>query len=453
MTFCRLRQSPSWTVSLDHDKEDNLNIAIITLGCPKNQVDSEVMAGILFDNGLKIVKEVGSADVVLINTCGFIESAKQESIDTILKIIGLKKKGKPKIYVWGCLSERYKEEIVNELPEVDGFFGVEPFIQIARLLGESDYTPRKSEVYRSCLSTPAHTAYLKIADGCDHLCTFCAIPLIKGPYRSRTIKSLIHEAEFLAGRGVKELILIAQDTTRYGADLEKGADLYSLLRQLVRIEGIQWIRIMYTHPNHVDENLAALIAAEEKICGYLDMPLQHISNAMLRKMGRGSTRKTIVRLIEMLRREIPGLILRTSFIVGFPGETETCFQELLSFVRDMRFERLGAFVYSSEEGTKAAEYRETVNKRTAEKRLRILMDLQKGIASEINRSLEETVLPVLVDGYDDTQKLYYGRSGGDCLDIDQTVWIQGEAAIGEIEPVRVIASSSYDLMGQSIINS
>lgn len=434
-------------------KKNKPNIAIITLGCPKNQVDSEVMAGILEDNGLKIVRDVSNAETVLINTCGFIESAKQESIEAILKIINLRKNGKPKIYVWGCLSERYKKEIAEELPEVDGFFGIEPFEKMARLLGSPDYSSQEDGVYRPYLSTPPHTAYLKIADGCDHLCTFCAIPIIKGPYRSRTPDSLIREAEVLAGRGVKELILIAQDTTRYGMDLKDSTDLCDLLERLILIDGVQWIRIMYAHPDHLDDKLVTLMASEEKICRYLDIPLQHISDPILKKMGRGSTRQTLVRLITMLRDRIPGLVLRTSFIVGFPGETDIFFNELLSFIKDIRFERLGVFMYSAEEGTKAVEYRETVERKTVEKRYTAIMNMQNKIASEINRSFEKTVLPVIIDGFDASQKLFFGRSEGDCLEIDQTVWMKGNAQVGDIVPVRIKASSSYDLMGDIINRS
>ena len=427
----------------------NKNISLITLGCPKNQVDSEVMAGVLSGNGFNLASQPEEADVILINTCGFIKSAKQESIDRILEILELKKNGKDrKVYVWGCLSERYKNEIAQQLPEVDGFFGIEPFEQIARVLLGSAFRWDGAFHYRPVLSTPSHAAYLKIADGCDHECTFCAIPLIKGPFRSRPVTSLIREASLLAERGVKELILIAQDTTRYGYDLGGSSNLNALLKQLTCIEGIDWIRIMYTHPNHISDDFIQLIASEEKICSYIDMPLQHISNPMLKAMGRGSTNTAVRFLIEKLRDNISNLVLRTSFIVGFPGETEAMFQELIDFIKDVRFERLGAFVYSPEEETPAESLESRIPENIAEKRYQALMETQNSISAVLNQSLESGILPVLVDGYDKQQGLYHGRTEGDCLEIDQTVWIQGETAIGEIIPVRIEATSAYDLYGK-----
>lgn len=428
-------------------------IALVTLGCPKNEVDSEVLAGELSRGGMELIGDTEQADIILINTCGFIEDAKKESIDAILQALELKKNGRNrKVYVLGCLSERYSGEIEKEIPEVDGYFGVEPHEEICRLLIGSSYRSSNEAFKHRVLSTPPHTAYLKIADGCDHLCTFCTIPSIKGEYRSRSVLYLGEEARTLAKRGVKELILVAQDTTAYGSDLNDGTTLVDLLKELVSIEGIQWIRIMYGHPAHITDELVDLIAMEEKICRYLDLPLQHISDGMLQAMGRGTMRKFIENLIVALRSRIPDLVLRTTFIVGFPGETDGMFNDLVDFVQETCFERLGCFIYSPEEGTKAFQFRPTIPRKVAEERFRILLEVQQNISRRINRSLESKTLPVLVDGIDKDQKLFFGRSQGDGLDIDQMVWIRGEAPTGEIVPVRIEGSSAYDLVGRVVPN-
>ena len=427
--------------------------AIVTLGCPKNQVDSEVLAGELVRQGIELVGNPEEADAVFINTCGFIEDAKKESIDAILRIVENKKRFKDqKVYVWGCLSERYRNEIVKEIPEVDRFFGVEPFAEIGQHLLGSTYQWCSDAYCRRVLSTSPHTAYLKIAEGCDHQCTFCVIPQFKGRYRSRPPEDIIREAQSLADRGVKELILIAQDTTAYGSDLSRKTDLVDLLKQLVRIYPFKWIRIMYAHPSHITDDLIQLMANEEKICRYLDMPLQHISDSVLKAMGRGLRRKQIEQLIEKLRTAISGLVLRTAFIVGFPGETEEAFTELADFVREMRFDRLGVFIYSHEEGTEAYSMKQTVPRRVSKKRLKTLMEIQNRISCSNNRSMESRVLEVIVDGYDQDQQLYFGRSEGDSLDVDQTVWIQGNVNVGEIVAVQIQGSAAYDLMGTAIFD-
>jgi ribosomal protein S12 methylthiotransferase len=441
-------------------------IALITLGCPKNQVDSEVLAGELRRGGIELTGDPRRADTILINTCGFVADAKRESIDAILNAVRLRKNGRgpntgkgtpggrggnrsrsPKVVVWGCLAERYKEEIRKEFPEVDAFFGVEPFQNIGRyIMGESYRWTEKAFCGRA-LSTLPHTAYLKIADGCDHRCTFCAIPLFKGKYRSRSIPGLFAEAEALADRGVKELILIAQDTTAYGSDRKDGSDLPRLLRKLVRIRGIEWIRILYGHPAHVDDALMDTIADEAKICKTLDLPLQHVSDRMLDAMGRGMSRSSTERLIARLRNRIPGLALRTAFIVGFPGETDAMFGELLDFVKRSRFERLGAFEYSSEEGTRAFGLKGAIAKTTVRRRHRKLMEAQQVISVELNRKLVSQVIPVIVDGLDPRQKLAFGRTRRDSPDVDQTVWIRGRVKPGEIVPVLIEGYSAYDLAG------
>jgi len=444
-------------------------IALITLGCPKNQVDSEVLAGELSRGGAELVLNPQNADTIVINTCGFVADAKRESIDAILDAVRLKKTGRspravrgsrgpknppggrgPKVVVWGCLAERYKAEIQKELPEVDAFFGVEPFEDIGRYILGGGYRWSDKAFCGRTLSTLPHTAYLKIADGCDHLCTFCAIPLFKGKTRSRSIPGLVREAESLADGGVKELILVAQDTTAYGRDLKDGSDLVRLLEKLVRIRGIEWIRILYGHPAHVDDALMDVVAGEPKVLKTLDLPLQHIADPMLKAMGRGMSRSSTERLIGRLRSKIPGLVLRTAFIVGFPGETEAMFEELLEFVRRTRFERLGAFEFSPEEGTRAFRLKGAIRKPTVRRRYRSLMEVQTVISEQTNRALESKILPVIVDGWDPKQKLSYGRTQGDGPEIDHTVWIRGKARPGGIVSVRIEGSSAYDLAGVAV---
>lgn len=424
-------------------------VAMVTLGCPKNQVDSEVMAGQLMKGGMTLVGNMEEADVILINTCGFIEEAKKESIASILEAVSLKENGRDKkVYVWGCLSERYPDQIRKEIPEADGYFGVEPYEDIGRILLGRSYRWCAEAYGHRMLSTPPHTAYLKIADGCDHRCTFCAIPGFKGKYRSREVKSLVSEARALAENGVKEITLVAQDTTAYGSDFTDGTTLVTLLSELVSVKGVEWIRIMYAHPSHLKEELIDFMVEEEKICRYLDLPLQHISDSVLKAMGRGMDSDSIRRLVAMLRERIPGLVLRTTFIAGFPGETNEKFDELLDFMRTARFERLGVFVFSPEEGTEAFQMHSNVPLSVAEERYRILMETQQDISRKNNRSQESRTIPVIVDGYDENQNLHYGRSEGDALDVDQTVWIRGAVRAGDIISVSIEASSAYDLMGQ-----
>lgn len=429
-------------------KPDQKSAALVTLGCPKNQVDSEILAGILNRHHIPLVANAEEADVILINTCGFIESAKSESIHAIMETLE-KKKTRPgcRVVVWGCLSQRYREELTREIPEVDQFFGIEAYSEILKNvfgIGEAvdtaGFNPR-------ILSTPPHTAYLKIADGCDHRCSFCAIPLIKGRFRSRSADSLVYEASRLAVQGVKEIILIAQDTSWYGHDLEDNAELTDLLRKLTRIRELEWIRIMYTHPLHMSDALIDMMASEEKICKYVDMPLQHISDPLLRAMQRGSGRTAIEKLIAKMRNRIPDLTLRSAFILGFPGETEAMFQELADFVQEIRFERLGCFMYSREENTAAALLKAEIPESVKQKRYHHIMGLQQRISEENNRRMEGRILRVLIDGYDAAQHLSFGRSEGDAPEIDQTVWIEGRISAGSIVPVQIQASAAYDLMG------
>jgi len=420
-------------------------VCLISLGCPKNDVDSEYLWGVLQARGMRLVDSAEQADVVCINTCGFIEDAKQESINAILQAVELKKNSPAKkVYVWGCLSQRYKTQLEKEIPQVDGYFGVEAFSQMEQALCNSSGTKpgRPERIY-----TPPHVAYLKIADGCSHRCTFCAIPLIKGPMRSVPLEQAVGEAEQLAGQGVKELILVGQDTTAYGEDLGRRENLAALIRALVPVPGIEWIRIMYTHPARVTEELADIIAAEPKVCNYLDIPLQHIATSVLKGMGRGMDSRQTRDVIAMLRNRVPGIVLRTAFITGFPGETEEDFRELVSFVESMRFERMGCFVYSPEEDTPAFTMPGQVEKSVAGQRARELMEMQMEISGEINSSLEGRTLEVIIDGFDKEQNMFFGRTRGDCPEIDQTVWINYDPAVkrGDILNAVIQEGYAYDL--------
>jgi ribosomal protein S12 methylthiotransferase len=425
--------------------------ALITLGCPKNVVDSEVMGRLFQEHGVRLTGDPREADVVLVNTCGFIRDAKQESIDSVLECLELKKADPSKrIVVWGCMAERYGETLRKLLPETDATFGVEPFDAVGRFFFGAS-TGRADRPFRPrAISGRAHTAYLKIADGCDHLCTFCAIPQFKGRYKSRRLDSLAAEAEWLAGKGIQECILVAQDTSAYGRDLNDGSNLVRLLRRLAGVKGLRWIRIMYLHPAHVTDELIELMAGEPKICRYADVPFQHISNPVLEAMGRGTSRASIEKLVHTLRSRIPGLTLRTAFIVGFPGETEKSFLELERFVRETRFERLGVFRYSPEEGTRSAGAAGRVAVSTAKKRHRLLMELQARISAQRNKTLESAVLSVLVDGYDPGQRLSFGRTEGDAPEVDQTVWIRAKVPAGRLVDVAIDGSSAYDLTGTPV---
>jgi len=426
-------------------------IALITLGCPKNDVDAETMAGLLQREGFEIVSSLEAADTILINTCGFIESARAESIEAVMKAVRHKQNTGKKLYVWGCLSERYMDVLKREIPEVDGFFGVEPFDTLpAQLLGSLPVKPENPFRYR-LLSTPPHTAYLKIADGCDHLCTFCAIPLIKGKYRSRRPESILEETKILAGRGVQELILIAQDTTAYGHDLHPETSLVDLLDSLVSIRSIKWIRILYGHPAHISDDLINFMADEEKMCRYIDLPLQHISDPVLKAMGRGMSRNDITGLLGRIRSRIPDVTLRTTFITGFPGETRAHFNELLDFIRETGFERLGAFAYSPEPGTHAGGLKKRVAKRIARARFRKIMQEQRQISAALNQGLVGSTIPVLIDGYDERKECFAGRSEGDAPAIDQMVWVRGNVTAGQIVSVNIEEASDYDLIGSTCV--
>ena len=437
-------------------------IGMVSLGCAKNQNDAEIMLGILLQDGCEIVADPSQADVIIVNTCGFIESAKRESIDAILEMAEYKEDKCRLLIASGCLAERYSEEIAKEIPEVDAIIGTGDYDRIAEAIkkafdgekpiicGHKDRTPE--ERLPRVLSTPPYTAYLKIADGCDNNCTYCAIPKIRGKFRSRAIDDIVSEAEELAENGVKELILIAQDTTRYGVDLYGKYSLDSLLEELVKIEKIQWIRVHYYYTEAITESLITTMAKYDKICNYIDMPIQHINNTILRRMARRTTREETIEKIRMIREKMSDCTIRTSIIVGFPGETEEQFNELYEFIKNIRFDRMGVFSYSQEEGTPAAEFEDQIDEETKQKRLDALMTLQQGISLEMNRAKIGRVIEVIVEGYDADNFLFYGRSRGDSIDVDGKVYFgtENEVDEGDIIKVKIVDADEYDLTGQRV---
>ena len=440
----------------------NFKIGMVSLGCAKNQTDAEIMLGILLEDGCEIVYDPSCADVLVVNTCGFIESAKQESINAILEMAQYKEENCKLLIVTGCLAERYSDEIMQELPEVDAVLGTGDYDKIAEVIkkafegekpvicGNKDRTPEGN--LPRILSTPSYTAYLKIADGCDNNCTYCAIPSIRGHFRSRSIEEIMDEAQNLAQSGVKELILIAQDTTRYGVDLYGEYSLDKLLEKLVTIDGIDWIRVHYYYTEAITDSLIETMAKHDKICNYIDMPIQHINNTVLRRMARRTKREQIIEKIEKIREKMPDCTIRTSIITGFPGETEEQFDELYEFVKDIRFDRMGVFAYSQEEGTPAADFEDQIDDAVKQERLDKLMTLQQQISLELNREKIGKVLDVLVEGYDEENFLFYGRSRGDSIEVDATVYFgtENEVSAGDIIKVKILAADEYDLTGQAV---
>ena len=423
-------------------------IDIITLGCSKNLVDSEKL--------IKQFKEIGydvyhdsndvKGEVVIINTCGFIGDAKEESINMILDFCQAKKARKIKrLYVMGCLSQRYAPELIEEIPEVDGFFGKFDWENIVKEVG-GEYNEALANSRE--LTTPSHYAYLKISEGCNRTCAYCAIPIITGKYKSRTIEDLVDEARGLAAMGVKELQLIAQDLTYYGLDIYKSYQLPALVEELSKIEGIEWIRLHYAYPAHFPYDLLPVMAQNNKVCKYLDIALQHVSNNMLSRMHRNVTKEQTYELIERIRREVPGVHLRTTLMVGFPGETEEDFAELMEFVKFAKFERMGAFTYSEEEGTYSAEnYTDDIPEDVKQNRLDKLMALQAEISAEINAAKEGTKMKVIIDR--EEPDYYIGRTQFDSPEVDPEVLISKEKALqlGEFYNVNINSSSNYELFG------
>lgn len=438
------------------------NIGMISLGCDKNRVDAETMLGVLKKYGHKIVSEPENADVIVVNTCGFIESAKQESIDAILEMAEYKNGRCKLIIATGCLAERYNDELLKEMPEVDAVVGTGDYPKIAKviedcfggdkpaLFGNNDLTPE--EGLPRVLSTPSYTAYLKIADGCDNNCTYCAIPMIRGHFRSRKIEDIADEAKKLAQSGVKELILIAQDTTRYGKDIYGKYALGELLEKLCDIDELKWIRVHYFYNEAVTEELADIMAKHDKICNYVDMPIQHINDRILRRMARRTNRAEIEEKIAMLRSKMPDVTIRTSLIVGFPGETDEEFEELYEFVKTVRFDRMGVFKYSPEEGTPAAEFENQIDEEVKQERYDRLMALQQKISKEKNEEKIGSVIEVLTEGYDCGCFLYFGRSRADSAGVDSTVYFAAndDVDFGEFVNVEILDADEYDLTGKQV---
>ncbi|MBP5354219.1 MAG: 30S ribosomal protein S12 methylthiotransferase RimO [Lachnospiraceae bacterium] len=437
-----------------------MKVYLISLGCDKNLVDSEVMLGLLQEAGHTVADDLEEADAAIVNTCCFIGDAKEESINTILSIAERRTGGSlSRLIVTGCLAERYTKEIRELIPEVDAIVGTASYEDIvAALTSEGPYESRRPLTYLPQPKTPRavtagnYVSYLKIAEGCDKCCTYCIIPKIRGPYRSFPMERLVAEAERLAEAGTRELILVAQETTIYGTDLYGEKKLAELLHRLCRIDDLQRIRVMYAYPEEIDETLIEAIASEPKVCRYLDMPIQHASDAVLKRMGRRTNREDIEATVAKLRRRIPSIVLRTTLITGFPGETEEEFEELVAFVGKMRFERLGCFPYSKEEGTDAAKMKGQVPKRIRERRKNVIMKLQHEICSEYSESLVGQTLPVLVDGFLPEEDVFTGRTEGDAPTVDGAVFFEGPQSLmsGDIVPVRITSACEYDLTGEVV---
>lgn len=434
-------------------------IGFISLGCAKNQVDCERMMYRVQEAGHTVTGELDGCDVVVINTCGFIDSAKSEAIDHILMVGALKAEGRVgKILVTGCLSQRYQQEILKEMPEVDGILGTGSFPQIVpaieallegREVSQFDSIDAPEEESWRVLTTPAHYAYIKIAEGCDNHCAYCVIPSLRGKYRSRQMDDVLYEARMLASTGVKELIVVAQDTSRYGTDLPGHQRLLpQLLRELAKIDGIHWIRVHYVYPDEIDDEFIQIMAQEPKIVKYLDIPIQHCNDRILALMNRRGDGAFLRELLRKLRGAIPGLVIRTSLITGLPGEGEAEFQELLDFLGEVRLERAGAFPFSPEEGTKAAQM-EHVDSDIAMERAQQVELLQSKIMDEYNASLMGKTLEVLVDGYDPDYEQFYGRTYADSPEIDGRVWIASQEPLqeGDFVQVCIDAVQDGDLMG------
>ncbi|MGL5329397.1 MAG: 30S ribosomal protein S12 methylthiotransferase RimO [Peptostreptococcaceae bacterium] len=440
-----------------------LKIALQSLGCSKNLVDAEIMMGILNRKGYKLVGNMEEADIALVNTCGFIESAKQESIDTILEIADLKETGNLKLLiVTGCLAQRYSDDLKTEIPEIDAIVGTGSYQQIDEIVAGlekenhivslNDIEFAYNEELPRYVSTPSYMAYLKISEGCDKHCTYCIIPKLRGKQRSRKIEDIVAEAKNLASRGVKELVVIAQDSTTYGSDIYNGeAKLPQLLEELAQIEGVKWIRVMYSYPESITEELVNVIKKYDNICNYFDMPVQHASNNILKLMNRHTTKEDILAKIEMIRNAIPDATLRTTIITGFPGETEADFEELIEFAKIAKFDRLGAFAYSREEGTAADKLPNHIEQEIKEQRRDRLMMVQQEISQEINANKVGNVYEVLIEEQVE-KNVYMGRTAGDAEEIDSIVYVKCKRQLhpGDFVMVEIKSALEYDLMGDEV---
>ena len=438
-----------------------MKAGFVSLGCSKNLVDTEVMLGLIREREIELVNDPSDADILIVNTCAFIQSAKEESINTILNMAEYKQpeKGHCKsLIIAGCLGQRYGQELLDELPEVDGIIGTEAWGRVTEVIDETlkgnrvvikgDETIYDASVPR-IPTTPKHTAYVKIAEGCNNRCAFCAIPLIRGKYRSRKLEDIVAEVRNLADKGVREIVLIAQDTTNYGHDIYGEPRLAQLLRELCKVEGIKWIRTLYNYPRFLNDELIEVMATEEKIVKYVDIPLQHASNEVLRRMRRPDTKEQITALLKKLRERVPGVVIRSTFIVGFPGETEEQFRELKDFIQEQRFDHAGFFTYSKEEDTPAANMDGQVDDDVMQDRYHEIKAVQSLISQEINESLVNQVLEVIVEGHTE-DGTSYGRSYRQADDVDDLVYIEDDTTskVGDIVKVRILQGFTEDLVGE-----
>ncbi len=440
----------------------NKKIGIVSLGCPKNLVDSEIMLGMLKHANYEIVNDKEAADILIVNTCGFIESAQQESINTILEMAEEKERSCELLIVTGCMAERYKEKIFDQIPEVDAVLGTGSYKEIAQVINKA-YKGEKVASYgrldetdyldeERIISSGGHSVYLKISEGCDNRCTYCIIPYLRGAYRSRKIESLVKEAETLAQKGTRELILVAQDTTRYGTDLYGRKMLPELIRKISGIDGIEWIRLLYCYPEEIDDELIDEMAANPKVCKYIDIPVQHASDRILKLMGRRGNMSEIRSALYRLRERVKDIVIRTSMIVGFPDETEEDFRQLLDFVKEFRFDRLGVFTYSREEGTPAAKMKNQIRKNIKLKRQKDVLEVQNAISGEINTGRIGKVYKAIVDGIADDGIFYYGRTYAEAPEIDGVVYFTSPYPLdsGSLVEVKILNSEDYDLIGEVI---
>ncbi|WZL74901.1 30S ribosomal protein S12 methylthiotransferase RimO [Clostridiaceae bacterium 35-E11] len=444
----------------------DFKVFIESLGCAKNLVDSEVMMGLLSQYNYQLVYDKHQAEIIIVNTCGFIESAKQESIDTIIELGRLKIEGNCKmLVVAGCLGERYTKELMEELPEIDAVVGTGNYPEIIEIISETlkgnkvmksgNINIEISEDLPRILSTPSYTAYLKIAEGCDNCCTYCIIPKLRGGYRSRKMEHIIREAQDMVSKGVKEIILIAQDTTRYGIDLYGEFKLSMLLKELCQIESLRWIRVLYCYPDVISDELIDTIAEEDKICKYLDLPIQHCNNMILKRMNRQTTKEHILNTIKKLRIKVPNIHLRTSLIVGFPGETSEQFEELKNFVEEVKFDRLGVFTYSQEENTPAAKFDDQVLDVIKDQRRDEIMHIQKEISAQKNMEKLGKVYDILVEEQVEGENVYIGRTIYDAPEVDGVVYFTTVDLIniGDLVKVKITDALEYDLLGEMLNES
>lgn len=432
-----------------------MNVGFVSLGCSKNLVDTEMMIGLFRDNEYTIVNNPKEADIIVINTCGFIESAKEEAINTILEMADYKKSKCKALIVMGCLVQRYKKDLEKSIPEVDLFLTIDDYKDawkiIEKALGKNENSKNEELDYmRREISTGNTMAYLKIAEGCSNRCTYCAIPYIRGPFISRRIEDILEEAEKLAKKGIKEIIVIAQDTTKYGIDIYGEPKLAELLDKLCKIKGIEWIRFLYSYPETITDELIDVVKRNEKICKYFDIPIQHISNSVLKRMNRKSDSNSIKEVIQKIRKNIPNVIIRTTLIVGFPGETEENFEELYEFVNEVKFDRLGAFMYSKEEGTPAARLKEQIHHMTKKRRYNKIMNAQKTISNVAQKKYIGKTYKVLIDSKSFDGKYYIGRTYMDVPDIDGVVYIKDndKCNIGDFVLAKIVDTNEYDLIGE-----